>query len=175
MRGLRRKTCTKSCGEKSVWKLLKLEVHSNFSRAYSTSIKRMPNISNILLSIGSVRDIFGFPPNMPIIMNVEVPILDVENVLGRWIPNSTARNVFWRSIWAELSCIQNIYKAISTGQVERVYLWWLSSIHWKGPDLHVDYSQFFSLHTHISPLPNPHEVIVGICPVSCPTRLFRSG
>ena len=89
---------------------------------------------------------------------------------------STARNVFWRRIWAELSCIQNIYKAISTGQVERVYLWWLSSIHWKGPDLHVDYSQFFSLHTHISPLPNPlHEVIVGICPVSCPTRLFRSG
>ena len=37
----------------------------------------------VLLSIGSVRDIFGFPPNMPIIMNVEVPILDVENVLGR--------------------------------------------------------------------------------------------
>ena len=89
---------------------------------------------------------------------------------------STARNVFWRRIWAELSCIQNIYKAISTGQVERVYLWWLSSIHWKGPDLHVDYSQFFSLHTHISPLPNPlHEVIVGICPVTCPTSLFRSG
>ena len=60
VRGLRRKTCKKSCGEKSVWKLLKLEVHSNFSRAYSTSIKRIPNISNILLHYNHVLSIMLF-------------------------------------------------------------------------------------------------------------------
>ena len=81
---------------------------------------------------------------------------------------SMARNILWRCVWAELSCIQNIEIAISTGQVERVYLRWLSSTHWKGPDLHVDYSQFFSSLTHISPLPNPlHGVVVGICQLDC--------
>ena len=46
----------------------------------------------VLLSIGLVRDIFGFPPNMPKIMNLEVPILDVDNVPGRWIPNKHVKH-----------------------------------------------------------------------------------